>query len=360
MNKIKFGIIGGGWRTSFYLTIAKACPEQFEVTGVVVRDEVKGRELAAAWSVPVYSTLDGLLEVDSPSFMVVSVSWASCPIVLKQLAERGVPALSETPPAPDLPALQSLHTELTEQGARIQVAEQYPYQPMHAARQACVDSGRLGRISQAQVSAAHGYHGIALMRRLLGVGFEPVVIRAFVFESPLIAGPNRSGAPASEQLAASKQTLATLHFESGQLGVFDFAGDQYFSWIRSPRVLIRGERGEIVNETMTYLHDYLTPIELPFVRKNAGENGNLEGYYHKGILVGEQWMYKNPLAPARLTDDELAVASCLLRMEEYVHTGKPFYSLADASQDHYLHLLMQQAVETGEPVTSELQPWGIV
>ncbi|WP_028552864.1 Gfo/Idh/MocA family protein [Paenibacillus sp. UNC451MF] len=355
--KIKFAIIGGGWRTEFYLRIAEACPERFEIAGVVVRDEAKRHAIEKAWDVRGYATLEELLHSETPSFVVVSVSWASCPVILEQLAERGIPALSETPPAPDLEALLKLNSRLGELEARVQVAEQYLFQPLHAARQACIESGRLGQVSQVQVSAAHGYHGISLMRQWLGAGHEPAVIRAFTFESPLTAGPNRMGAPASEQTVVSKQTIASLQFASGRLGIFDFTGDQYFSWIRSQRVLIRGERGEIVNETMTYLLDYLTPIETPLLRKDAGQNGNLEGYYHKGILAGEQWVYQNPLAPARLTDDEIAVATCLLRMDEYVRTGKPFYSLADASQDHYLNLLIQQAATGGETVTSVLQPW---
>lgn len=356
-HKIKFAIVGGGWRTEFYLRIAQASPDSFEVVGVVVRDEAKRHAFEQAWGVRAYAELDDLLRSESPSFVVVSVSWASCPIILEQLAERGIPALSETPPAPDLEALLKLNTRLRQLRAQVQVAEQYPFQPLHAARKSCVESGRLGSISQVQVSAAHGYHGIALMRQWLGVGFEPAVIRAFTFESPLIAGPSRAGAPASEQTVTSKQTLASLQFASGRLGMFDFTGDQYFSWIRSQRVLIRGDRGEIINETMTYLQNYLTPIETPLIRKDAGANGNLEGYYHKGILAGESWAYRNPLAPARLTDDEIAVATCLLRMDEYVRTGKPFYSLADASQDHYLNLLIQEAAASGEAVTSVLQPW---
>ncbi|WP_079910921.1 Gfo/Idh/MocA family protein [Paenibacillus sp. 32352] len=356
-HTIKFAIIGGGWRTHFYLHIAKASPERFEVVGAVVRDEEKRRDLEKSYGVKGYATLEELLRSETPSFVVVSVSWASCPDILKQLAELGIPALSETPPAPDLDALIDLNSTLHRLDARVQVAEQYPFQPLHAARQACIDSGRIGRVSQVQVSVAHGYHGIALMRRWLGVGYEPAVIRAFTFESSLIAGPSRAGAPASEQLTVSKQTFASLQFAGGQLGMFDFTGDQYFSWIRSPRVLIRGERGEIVNETMTYLLDYLTPIETPLIRKDAGENGNLEGYYHKGILAGDQWVYRNPLAPARLTDDEIAVATCLLKMDEYVRTGKSFYSVAEASQDHYFHLLIQQAASSGETVTSVKQPW---
>lgn len=37
MAKIRYAIIGSGWRALFYIRIAKALPEQFEVTGILVR-----------------------------------------------------------------------------------------------------------------------------------------------------------------------------------------------------------------------------------------------------------------------------------------------------------------------------------
>lgn len=43
---------------------------------------------------------------------------------------------------------------------------------------AIVKAGLLGEVTQAQVSAAHGYHGISLIRRYLGIKYEPVKITA--------------------------------------------------------------------------------------------------------------------------------------------------------------------------------------
>ena len=56
----------------------------------------------------------------------------------------------------------------------MQVAEQYAFQPLHAARLAFIRAGKLGEISQVQVSVAHGYHGISLIRKFLGIGYENV------------------------------------------------------------------------------------------------------------------------------------------------------------------------------------------
>ena len=279
------------------------------------------------------------------------------PIITSKLAERGVPILTETPPALDVEALIELN-KLTEKGAKIQVAEQYHLQPVHAARLAFAASGKLGDVSQVQISVCHWYHAISLMRRFMGIGYENAVISAHSFSSSLIAGPGRNGAPEKEEKIISDQVIALLDFD-GKLGVYDFTYDQYFSWIRSLRLTVRGERGEIVDNNIKYLKGHSTPVEIQLRRINAGENGNLEGYYLKGILAGEHWLYENPFMPGRLTDDELAIAACLEKMNIFVNGGPGFYSLAEASQDHYLALIIDKAVKNKEKIKTVTQPWAI-
>lgn len=355
MKPVRFGIVGSGWRSLFYLRIARELPDLFEVEGMVVRDAEKGAALEAKWGIKSYRTLDDMLRVSEPHFVVVSVPWSASPEVLSALAERSLPALAETPPAPDVAGLASLYT-LQQHGLRMQVAEQYHLQPLQAAYIALARSGKLGTVTQAQISVAHGYHGVSLIRKLLGVSFEPVTITAHTFISPLVVGPDRNGLPTQEQIKSSKQVIAYLDFGE-KLGVYDFSDDQYFSWVRSQRTLVRGERGEINNMQLRYLADFRTPITLTLERQDTGHYGNLEGYFHRGILAGSEWVYTNPFPSARLSDDEIAIASCLAKMQEYVENGTPFYSLAQAAQDHYINLLIEQAQQTGKPVTSTPQAW---
>ena len=352
---IQFGIVGAGWRTEFYLRIARALPERFHITGVVVRNPEKRVPFEQAWSAPAFPDADTMLRGTSPIFVVTSVSWDSNPVVLKELAERGMPVLSETPPAPDLARLREVN-KLAGAGAKIQVAEQYWAQPHHQACAALIARGLLGRPSHAQVSVAHGYHGISLIRRFLGIGFEPPKISGKRFTAPIVAGSGREGPPKKEQLRNSEQDIVFLDW-GDRLGIFDFTGDQYFGWIRNRRLLIRGERGEIVNDTVHSLKDFRTPIALDLRRDTTGANGNLEGFYLRGIQVGGEWAYSNPFAPAPLSDDEIAIATCLEKMEEYVRTGQGCYSLAEASQDHYLGLLCDQALSQGREIEAETQEW---
>ena len=353
---VTFGIIGGGWRSTFFLQVARALPERFKVVGMLVRDAEKGAALAHTWGVPIVRSLDELLGLDNLAFVVVSVSWSAAPGLLQELTQRNIPALTETPPAPDIAGLKALQA-LVKAKAKIQVAEQYQFQPLHAARIALAQSGKLGTISQTQVSIAHGYHGISLMRKLLGVGFASPTITAQAFVSPIIAGPDRFNPPEREEIKASRQIIASLNFGGEKLGIFDFNDDQYHSWIRSPRLLVRGERGEINGTHICYLEDFRTPITLELLRQNAGENGNLEGYYLKGILAGTEWLYRNPFAPGRLNDDEIAVATCLEKMAVYIDGGPEFYGLAEAAQDHYLSIMIGQAVTEGATIVVKAEEW---
>jgi len=352
---IPFAIIGAGWRAEFYLRVARACPDVLQVVGVMARSPEKVAGLVEEFGIAAYTDVEDMVKVASPTFVVTSVSWEANPGILRHLAHLKMPALSETPPAGPVEELRSLW-RLVEEGANIQVAEQYHLQPHHAARLALAHSGRLGRVTQAQVSAAHGYHGISLIRRFLGIGFADAEVSAYTFASPLIQGPGRDGPPLAEEVASSEQLVARFDFGS-QLGVFDFTGDQYFSPIRDQRLLVRGERGEIIDQTATYLQDYLTPIELEFRRQVAGAEGNLEGHYLKGIQAGEEWIYRNPLVPGRLTDDEIAVGHCLLKMAASVERGGRCYSLAEACQDRYLDTVMHEAASKSHPIQTEPQPW---
>ena len=356
MKQTRFAMIGGGWRSEFYFRIARELPERFGITSVLVREAAKGERLTTQWGISTTTDLDSLLAT-KPSFVVTSTPWAVNPSLVLQLAQRQIPVLSETPPAPDLDSLTSLYRNLPA-GARIQVAEQYAYQPINAAAISLVQSGKLGTVTQAQVSVAHGYHGVSLMRKLLGVQFEGAEIRGTRFSSPIVTGSDRGGAPKVESLSESTQVIATFEF-SGKLGVIDFTDDQYFSWIRSRRLLVRGERGEVNNGEVRYLIDFKTPITESLFRADAGQDGNLEGYYHKGILCGSSWAYLNPFAPGRLTDDEIAVATCLQKMDEYVDGGPDFYTLAEASQDHYLALEMQAAIAKQTVISTSPQCWSI-
>ena len=119
---------------------------------------------------------------------------------------------------------------------------------------------------------------------------------------------------------------------------------------------------------------------LPRVLKLVWEKQESSVRYSRGLIVPSERMkdvllrcypgldaqrihvfpwgaWENPVSPARLFDDEIAVASCLLKMNEYLDTGKDFYSLAEASQDHYLSILANRAAKEKAALRAVRQPW---
>ena len=59
MSKIRFGLIGSGWRAEFYIRIAKALPEMFDLAAIMIRVKKKER-LFEKFDVKVVNTLDEL------------------------------------------------------------------------------------------------------------------------------------------------------------------------------------------------------------------------------------------------------------------------------------------------------------
>ncbi len=354
----QFAVIGSGWRAEFFLRVARLCPEEFAVCGVVTRNAEKAARITAAFVVPCFAGVDELLAAANPEFAVVSVSKPAAMGVSLDLLRRGVPVLAETPPADSTAQLLEFHRQMPA-GAKYQVAEQYFLRPDHLARLAFAATGKLGEIVQARISLTNNYHAISLMRKYLGVGFAPATITATRFTVPGIPGFSRTGPLESEQITQPAQTLAVLDF-GGKQGIYDYEDGQHRSWIRSQQVLIKGVRGEIDNLSIRYLLDHRTPMEAALTRKNLGEVENLEGCGLKGYLADGAWYYRNPFPDSRMTDDEIAVAECMRRMAEHAHGGPEFYGFDEAAQDYYLTEKIEEAVHTGQAIRAERQPWGEV
>ncbi|WP_417308275.1 Gfo/Idh/MocA family protein [Devosia sp.] len=355
MAPIRFGLVGGGWRAEFFTRIARELPAQFQLAGVVQRDPAKAEAFAAAWGAPAYPDIAALAAA-KPDFVVLSVKAAAHVPLLTELHQHGLAVLCETPAALTLEEMIAIW-HLVEAGFRLQVAEQYLFQPLHAARLKLIGDGALGRVSFARVSTAHGYHGVSLMRQFLGLGFEDATIRGKRFESRALAGPDRYSWPAEESFAETVQLLGEFDF-GDRLGLFDFTDVQYRSPVHSHRVVIRGERGEIADLELRAMPTYGQPVIRTFTRQQSGQYGNLGGHALETISCGDDVVWQMPFPGARLMDDEIAIAVAMQRMDAYLK-GKDAgpYSFAEAAQDQYLALLMEQAARSGETLHSSRQPW---
>ena len=304
-----FAVVGGGYRAQAYLRLA-AQLDGLTCVGVLTRG----------------MTLDGY----RPDFVVTSVPHAVNPGIIADAVARGLPVLSETPPGDEVP-----------DSPLVQVAEQYPLMPSHAARLAVVRSGTIGTVTQAQVSSTQYHHAVALIRAYLGAGRGPVTVRATRHESTLVNPLDRAGWTGDPDPRPVTTTIATLDFGGGRSGLYDFTDNQTRNQLRFRRVLARGSHGELRDDEVVRLTGPRTIVRTPLVRHRRGQ-----------ISLGDRVLYRNPYASMRLNDDETALATMLAAMAAWVHgDGPPPYPLADGLHDQLIGRAIAEAAATGLVVT---------
>lgn len=353
MKKIRFSIIGNGYRAMAFLRIGIALPEFFEVTSVLFRSQEKADKFSEVYSIPTVFTIQECL-ASAPDFIVVVVSRDANADLLRQLIPHQIPILVETPPAVSLEELLELWKLSQLYQSKLQVAEQYFLHPLFQARMKVLSQGILGDLTNLSISWAHDYHGVSLIRKLLGVGFETVSIMGKSYQFPVTVTDSRYGIRTEGEVVMANRSCYTFEFEQGKVAFYDFSSDiQYRSKIRTRHINIQGVRGEMDDLTIRSLTTDNQPL---LDTLHVTEDINTLTTY--SVSLGRECLYLNPFVNARLTDDEVAIASCLIGMEYYIQTGEDIYSFADGCQDTYLWLLMQEALtKPFIPIQSQIQPW---
>jgi len=356
----RFGLIGTGWRSEYFARIAAALPEHVSIGAVTSARPESAKSFGRLWGLDVAADVDDLLARDL-EFVLVSVPRSVAPELIQRSVAAGKPVLTETPPASTLDDLRELYRALGHDSP-VQVAEQYQFQPHHAARIELVRNGLIGPVSSTRVSAAHGYHGVSLIRFLLGIGFDEVTVRAANVPDRLLSGNGRDGFTSELAIATPSRTVAQLDVTGAdgsvrQAALFDFDGEQYFSPIRSRHVSVSGENGEVSDLDVSRWVGPGHAITEAIARDVMGVDGDLDGSTLRRLTLGERVLWTNEFGDVRLSDDELAGARALVRMAAFARGGEGFYGLADGSHDHYLSLLIDEAAASGHAVRSEPQPW---
>lgn len=356
MKRIRFAMIGGGWRSEFYLRAAKALPEIFEVTGVWMRDEAKRASYAARFDIPSCASVEELIATQ-PDFAIVSLKWQPAYEYSKLLVQKGIPAMNETPVAPDLPALIDLWNTVQETQTPFLCAEAYQFQPYYAALEAISKSGVLGVQQSVTLSMMHGYHAMNIARKLLDEPIGHATFTGLTWNSRFVQTCDRNGMITDGHTVDSAREIVLTEFEDGKTFQYDFCDEQYFSAIRTRYLHLMGSMGEIFDHKIR-VFDGVFSTQDELVRYDFYGEANLVPMSHRGYTYQGQWVYTNPFPQANLTDDEISVAYRMKEMSEYLETGKSSYSLADACQDAYLSLLKTEAAK-GKTVRTEEQPWFI-
>ena len=183
MVKYHFIIIGSGWRALYYVRVAKALSEIFSLDAMYCRTQEKADLIAGQYQIHTTTSIEECVAY-KPDFAVVAVKKdAICDVSMEWL-DRGITVLSETPAALDTDSLNKLYSYY-KCGKKQVVAEQYREYPNIKASLKLINEGIIGDVSCANVSLAHEYHGISLIRAFLGVNpGEKYTVSAKTYEFP--------------------------------------------------------------------------------------------------------------------------------------------------------------------------------
>lgn len=317
---ISFGIIGAGWRAEFYLRIASLLPEKFSVSGIYIRNPKKRAEFSKKYDVKIFDNLEDLLSTDF-DFIVSCVNKDSINETAQMLANKGIAVLTETPVTTD------------NLKGKIQVAEQFHFMPRNQAYKRIIDSGILGEVHQVQLSCCHDYHAASLIRFFLDIKNEIPTKTTVKLPDKITRYNSRNGHIEPTEVN-SEQKITFLDFGK-KTAIYDFNFEQYFSDIRASRIVIRGTNGEIINNTCTYLKEGI-PHSFEIKRNYFGAEESLDGFSLYNITGNGEILYNNPFKNARLSDEEIAIATCLLQMKNYIETSIEFYNPKKAFYDYSL------------------------
>ena len=362
MGKYHFIIIGSGWRSLYYVRIAKAMPDILRLDAMYCRTQEKADKMAEEFSIHTTTSIEECVGY-KPDFAVVAVNKTSICDVSIEWMDRGITVLSETPAALDMDSLKKLyryHMSDDKTDKKQVVAEQYREYPYNKARINLVNSGVLGDISCLNISIAHEYHGFSLIRAYLGIKpDENYTVSGKIYEFPTTQTLTRYDKFTDGRIAPKKRCVAVFEFESGKVAWYDFDSEQYRSPIRKNMIKVQGVRGELINNELYYLDENNVGRKETIVtdiNKVMTGNGNpnlAQVNEIKKIAFGDKILYEPVWGLRGLSEDETAIATLMCKTAEYSRgQALPPYSLENALADAYAAILLDEAVRTSNKVSS--------
>lgn len=319
---INYVIIGGGWRAEFYLRIARAIPDVFNVVGICVRNPQRVEYIENKYKIETVKTVEEILAMQF-DFIVNCINKDDIADMAVSLADKGHYVLCETPII--TPPSEQHHSY-----DKIQVAEQFHLKGTYQVIKKIIDMGIIGEISSIEISVAHDYHAMSLVRFFLDNYDEPEKICQYIINDRNLKTNWRTGELSDKKIEENVQTIKMFRFDDVSV-VYNYTAEQYFSPIRRDRLLIRGTLGEIENNKVRYFNANNEFIESEIKQIQSGK---LDGFFKDKIIFENKVLYDYPYKCARLSEEEIAIADCLVAMSEYVKSGNSLYSYEKAYQDY--------------------------
>jgi hypothetical protein len=156
----------------------------------------------------------------------------------------------------------------------------------------------------------------------------------------------------------AKTTISLIDFGGGKSGIYNFVDNQWHNQLRHRRIVVRGSKGEIVDDAVIRLIDGPAITTSKIERYQLGYDLNLDGFDTEHLSFDGQVVFKNPFVGLRFMDEEIAIAQLMLQMADWINgSAQPPYPLSEASQDQLISLAMDESIASGKSVTTQKQDW---
>lgn len=326
MEKIRFAVIGSGWRSLFYLRIARALPEIFEVACVKVRNEEKKRFIQDNYGFNVVMSDEQVFAL-RPDFCVIAVFKAELSEVSRYYLEHGMSVLCETPLTLDAAKLESFKKFLSGGNYHFMTAEQYYLYPRYAALIKVLDSGIIGNRNFLRMGICHEYHGFSLARRILGSKgfFKPVFAKRQEYQ--IRQTYTRYERFTDQSMKKNHREVVYYESEDGRVMLEDFTPECYRSPIRPVSFNVEGEKGSCRDFVFYYLDDsndvHTVPLEVESRKVHREDINPVQQDIEvvDRITFNGETVFESRFPGAVLSEDEYAIA-CVMQNMKRCSEGK--------------------------------------
>jgi hypothetical protein len=127
------------------------------------------------------------------------------------------------------------------------------------------------------------------MRGFLKPGFEPTTITSRQFQAPLVDPLARAGWNDDLSPKNAKTTISLIDFGAGKSGLYNFVDNQWHNQLRHRRIVVRGSRGELVDDSVIRLTDGPAITTSRIERYQLGYDLNLDGYDTASLVEKTSW-----------------------------------------------------------------------
>jgi hypothetical protein len=156
----------------------------------------------------------------------------------------------------------------------------------------------------------------------------------------------------------AKTTISLIDFGGDKSGVYNFVDNQWHNQLRHRRIVVRGSKGEIVDDSVKRLIDGPAITTSRIERLQLGYDLNLAGYDTEHLSCDGKVVFTNPFKGLRFMDEEIAIAQLMVQMADWI-AGRAVapYPLNEGCQDQLVSLAIDESIASGRSITTQKQNW---